>query len=60
MILLENIKNDIKNYINNCALCLRIKGGISFKPIPKKIIPKGPLERIVVDEWKINNDLSKI
>ena len=32
----KSIKNYIKNYINNYAHCIRFKGGISVKSIPKK------------------------
>jgi len=51
---------DVKSVINNCVKCLQIKNGKEIKVNPKVIITKGPLERIVVDGWELDEDLKKI
>ena len=37
-----------------------MKGGNVIKPIPIQIKAKGPLERIVMDGWKLHNESANL
>jgi len=56
----KSIRNDVKNYIKNCAECMRNKIGEPIKLKPIKIISKGPCERFVIDGWKLPKHLVEI
>ena len=56
----DNIINDIKNYIGNCPNCIKIKAGKKINAKTKVIITKGPLERVVIDGWELDQNLKDI
>ena len=55
----KTMKNGCLNYVKNCPICIRNKGGKNIKPLPTTIIPKGPRERYVMDGWKLHNSLAE-
>ena len=48
----------VKNSVENCTICLKIRGGKKITLAPKNIITKGSRERYVVDGWKLHTELS--
>ena len=56
----DYLSEDVKEYIDNCPQCIMAKKGIKIKPKAKVIITKGPLERIVVDGWELDEELKSI
>ena len=51
---------DKKAYINDCPKCIMVKAGKNIINKPKVIISKGPLERVVIDGWELDDDLKEM
>jgi len=56
----DYLSEDVKEYIDNCPQCIMTKKGIMIKPKSKVIITKGPLERLVVNGWELDEELKAI
>ena len=56
----ENMSEDIIEYIKACPKCILSKAGKKIKEAKKVIITKGPLERVVVDGWELDDTLKII
>lgn len=50
----------VTNYIAKCPVCLKMKGGKVIKPVPIQIKTQGPLERVVMEGWKLHNELANV
>ena len=55
----DSMNEDIKAYINDCPKCIMVKAGKKIINKPKVIISKGPLERVVIDGWELDDDLKE-
>ena len=59
-ILLVGYNTFLKNTIDNCITCAKIKkANIVNRPNLKHIIPGGPHKRIQADLWEFDKELSK-
>ena len=52
--------DDVKEYISNCSKWILTKKGKNINQKVKKIIPLGPLERVVIDGWELDKDLKTL
>jgi len=57
---LETQISDIKEYISNCPKCIKAKAGKKINNKIKIILPKGPLERVLIDGWELDDNLKEI
>ena len=56
----KSLRNDCKQYVFECPTCIKLRTGKLIKPIPKKIITKGPRDRYIIDGWKLHQDLANL
>ena len=56
----DKILKDIKNYIKNWPICIKNKTGKKINTKTKVIITKGPLERLVIEGWELDQNLKEI
>jgi len=52
--------SDIKEYISNCHIYIKAKAGKKINNKIKIILPKGPLERVLIDGWEVDDNLKEI
>ena len=56
----ETMLDDVKEYIGNCSKCILSKKGKNINQKVKKIIPLGPLDRVVIDGWALDEDIKSL
>ena len=56
----DTMIEDIKNYISECPTCIMNKAGKKIQVKPNIILSKGPLERVVIDGWELDDRLKEI
>ena len=56
----ECMNEDVKAYIKDCPKCIMVKAGKNIVNKPKVIVSKGPLERVVIDGWELDEDLKEV
>ena len=54
------MNEDVKAYIKECPKCIMVKAGKNIVNKPKVIISKGPLERVVIDGWELDDHLKEV
>ena len=54
------MNEDVKAYIKDCPKCIMVKAGKNIVNKPKVIVSKGPLERVVIDGWELDEDLKEM
>ena len=56
----ECMNEDVKAYIKDCPKCIMVKAGKNIVNKPKVIVSRGPLERVVIDGWELDEDLKEV
>ena len=56
----KTIHNDCNKLYSKIPVCLKMKGGKVIKPVPIQIKTQGPLERVVMEGWKLHNELANV
>ena len=56
----ETLLEDVKEFIGECPKCVLAKKGKKINNKINQIIPKGPLERVVIDGWELDTDLKNL